>query len=295
MRKGFIYLFLLAPAVFQFGCGQPATSNNSNSSATTTVTETQSNANIKVEDTPLPTFTDADSALAAGKKLLDENKTEKSVEAFKQAIQLNPELADAHFNLGIALALLEKEQEDSQPATEETPSATPKNKKGKKEEIKLTPSQKSFEKAAEIYEKVTKQDPQNDVAFFNLGRSYNKLNKDEEAEKAFRQAAKLKPDDADYQFELGQILSKLSHYDEAIVALKKARSLDPDNLQIPDELEKAQAGQQRINYGANKLKSQDQTQAGQKTKSNSNANPGQRPTPPLRIEEVPLPKSSPKN
>ena len=80
------------------------------------------------------------------------------------------------------------------------------------------------------------------MAQYNLGRSYSKLNEDEDSEKALRLAVKLKPEDSEYQMELGATLNKLAKYDEAIKALKKAASIDPGNSQIEDLLEKAQAG-----------------------------------------------------
>ena len=43
-------------------------------------------------------------------------------------------------------------------------------------------SQKAFEKAVEAYKKWLAANPNDDVGWFNLGRAYAKLSKDEEAE-----------------------------------------------------------------------------------------------------------------
>jgi tetratricopeptide (TPR) repeat protein len=286
MKKVFIFSFLIAAATFQLGCGGAA--ENSNAENTNSAPVSATNTNAQAQETPLPTFTDAETALAEGKKLLDENKTELSIEALNQAVKLNPELADAYFTLGIAYSVLEKERANTQTVEEEPSSTkTPVPKKGKKDEfIPLTASDKAFDKAAKLYEKITKKEPKNDAAFYNLGRSYNKLNKDEEAREALSEAVKLKPDDIEYQIELGAILIKLSEYDEAVKILKKAVSLDENNLYAQELLEKAEAGQKRINFGI-KPKTPEPV-AKPKTEK-----PSQRPTPPLKIEDQPILKPTP--
>lgn len=256
MKKIFL-LLLMAFVWMQFGCGGSAVSgNNANTtenSAENSVAETNQAENTQPLPEVVPTFTNADEALAAGKKYLDENKTEAAIESLKQATTLNPDLAEAHFQLGIAYALQESEDEALQKVTDEpTPTKTSgkTSKKGNKEAgVILTNSDKAFESAAQAYEKITKKDPKNADAFFNLGRSYNKIEMDREAEKALRQAVKLNPEDSEYQAEFGAILIKLAQYDEAVKVLKKAQELDENNLRAADLLEKAEAGQKRLNFG----------------------------------------------
>lgn len=284
MKKLSIFLVLIAALIFQIGCGngEPQIANSADANSTPVA-----NTNANAQETPLPPFTDAETALAEGKKLLDENKTEQSIEALNQAVKLNPELADAYFTLGIAYSVLEKEKENTQTVEETTAAKTPIPKKGKKEEfIPVTDSDKAFDKAAKIYEKITKKEPKNDVAFYNLGRSYNKLNKDEEARKTLKEAVELKPEDIEYQTEYGAILIKLSEYDEAVKVLKKAVSLDENHLYAQELLEKAEAGQKRINFGI-KPKT---PEPAVKPKTDK---PTGRPTPPLKIEDKPILKPSP--
>lgn len=257
MKKTF---FLLSAAVvcLQLGCGGNAvSSNNANitivNTAPTPVAETTPAANTPPQPEIVPTFASADEALAAGKKYLDENKTEAAIDALQQATKLNAELAEAHFQLGIAYALKESEDEALQKVTDEpTPAKTPKssNKKIKEgQAVVLTESDKSFQNAAKAYEKITKKEPKNAEAFFNLGRAYNKIQMDREAEKALRQAVKLKEDDSEFQAELGAILIKLAQYEEAVKVLKKAQQLDENNIRAADLLEKAEAGKKRTNFG----------------------------------------------
>ena len=266
MRKILINLFLIALIGFQLNCAKYTTADNSNQANANlpeTAAETnQANANAVAvaEETPLPTFTSADEALSVGKTLLDDLEAEKAVEALRQAIKLNPDLADAHFNLGIAYALLEKVEEDNPPpVTEPTPTPV-KVKKGKKEAIELSASEKSFENAVKAYKKNLAKNPEDDQAHYNLGRSYNKLNKDPEALKSLQQAVKLKPDDDEYQTELGVILIKLAQYQEAAAALKKAVAINSGNLQAESLLEKAEAGRRRVDFGNKPKPPQQQAQ-----------------------------------
>jgi tetratricopeptide (TPR) repeat protein len=193
--------------------------------------------------------------------------------------------------MGIAYALIEsREKNTAAPMqTGETEEDTNTNAKGEKKEPK-TNSDKAFSKAVAAYKKMIDQNPKDDVAFYNMGRAYNKLNEDEDAEKALRQAVKLKPDDTEYQTELGAILMKLAQYAEAMSALKKAVELDADNLTAQDLLEDAEAGLKRVDYVGPKKDDQ-------KKLSNSNVNtsaspsaegtpgPGQSP-PPTPVKEV---------
>ncbi len=263
MRKILICIILTTFAFLSLSCTSEATNRN-NVNQTNSVTQTnmtpaatpaaeaiQENVNVKPAETPLPEFTNAETAFAEGNKLFDASENEKAVEAYKQAVKLNPDFAEAYFKLGIAYSLLEKEQEAS-----ENPDATPTpkpSKKAKKDAPPPTKANKSFENAVKAYKKILTKNPKDDAAHFNLGRSYNKLNDDKEAQKSLSQAVKLKPDDSQYQTELGAILIKLAQYDEAVAALKKAIKLDEGNLQAEEMLEDAEAGKKRVDYGANKI------------------------------------------
>lgn len=191
-------------------------------------------------------YTDANQALADGVKLLDLGETEKAIEVLNKAIELNPDLAEGYFRLGIAYSLIEfRDQLAADESVEPTPTPTPGEKKPKE---KKTNSEIAFEKAVEAYKKIIDANGEDHLAYYNMGRAYNKLNEDEDAAKALRQAVKIKPDDTEYQTELGSILIKLAKYPEAVAALKEALELDPQNLEAEELLEKAEAGRKRITF-----------------------------------------------
>lgn len=251
-----LFLILISAVFFNACSGGANVAPNNQPNVNTAVTATPAANNTKaavVQETPLPQFTNADEAVAEGVKLLDANSTVKAVEALRQAVKLNPDSGEAYFRLGIAYAQIEKiKKEKELTSTDPTPTPVPakKVKKGAKEVFApTTDSEKAFAEAVKAYKKHLIKNPKDDAALFNLGRAYNKISNDEEAEKALRQAVKLKPEDTEYQTELGAILIKLAHYDDAVKSLKKALDIDASNLQADELLQKAQEGVHRVHFG----------------------------------------------
>lgn len=205
-----------------------------------------SNSEIALPNVPAAEYTDANQALTDGIKLLDAGDTERAIEVLSRAVELNPDLAEAYFRLGIAYSLIEfRDQNEARESLEPTPEPSPGEKRPTD---RKTNSEIAFEKAVAAYKKVIDANPEDHNAYYNMGRALNKLNEDEEAAKALRQAVKLNPDDTEYQTELGSILIKLAKYPEAVAALKKALELDSGNLEAEELLEKAEAGRRRIAF-----------------------------------------------
>lgn len=249
--------------------------NKSNANTETT--------NANSTENPYADITDANEALAKGKELLDADDTQNAILALERAIELDPNLAEAHFQLGIAYGLVDlqtKQEGDVLPGDSEN-------------RIK-TRAEKEFEKAAVAYKKYLDANPKDDAAWFNLGRTYAKLLKDDQAEDAFHQAVKLKTDDADYQTEYGAILIRLAKYHEAVPVLKKALDLDPNNARAQDLLDDAQAGVKRLDYvsnanvNSNKANTNANANANGNLTSNLSAN-GNVSHPPANVHTQPTP------
>ncbi len=256
MFRFFILIILLGSFVFQIGCSG-SSADGSNTAAT--------DANA----VPFAEITDANEALAVGNKLLDDNQTEKAIDAFLRAAGLNPNLAEAYFKLGIAYSLLEAEEEN---ASLEDANAEPAEDTREQKTTKRN-SEIAFKKAIDAYKSLIEQNPDDHIAHYNLGRAYNKLNRDDEAAKSLRQAVKLNPDDTEYQTELGAILIKLAEYREAIAPLKKALEIDPSNSRAEGLLEDAEAGRKRVDFTPPK-KDGKEANSNSNTDVNSNSDKG---------------------
>jgi tetratricopeptide (TPR) repeat protein len=159
--------------------------------------------------------------LEEGKELYRTDRDEKAVETFEQAIKLDPELAEAHFRLGLSYDALGKEQE----------------------------AEAAYKKAIEMYKKHVDENSKDAEAHYNMGQAYAGLHLYTEAVREYRQATRLKDDDADIFYDLGTALSRLAQYDEAVSAFSKSLEIDPENYRAEDGLEEAREGVQRIRAG----------------------------------------------
>lgn len=232
-------------------------------------------------------ITDANAALEEGTKLLDAGETERAIEVLLRAVEINPDLGDAFFRLGIAYSLIEfrdqlAAEESVEQPVEPSPDGRPANAKKKNSEV-------AFAKAVDAYRKQIDLNEEDHAAYFNLGRSYNKLNKDEDAARALRQAVKLKPDDTEYQTVLGSVLIKLARYQEAVGTLKKALEIDPQNIEAEELLEKAEAGRRRVTFVPTPKDSANSNTANTNTAPETEKTPANTATPPAGPPKPPMP------
>ncbi len=256
---GFLACFVFFASTFT-ACDKDAAKNRNasivaNYNKSTNDNSQNANGNTEsnkvLDEEEVPNFTDANEALKKGGEYIDVGNTKNAVDALRQAAKLDPDLAEAHFKLGIAYDLLESEKE-AQAANTSTPDEknenTEKNGSKSRKKSEKTDSEKSFENAVTAYKKFIRKNPKDHGGYYNLGRAYNKLYDDVEAEKALRKAVDLNGDDSLYRTEYGAVLIKLAKYPEAIRQLKKATDLDEGNFKAEDLLVEARAGKKRTDF-----------------------------------------------
>jgi len=159
--------------------------------------------------------------LEKGTELYRNDEDSQAVEAFQQALKLDPNLAEAHFRLGLAYEALEKAEE----------------------------ADAAYKSAVEAYKSYLENNPEDAEAHYNLGQTYAALHLYSEAVRAYRQATRLKDDDSDVYYDLGMALARLAQYDEAVGAFSKSVEIDPENYRAQDGLEEAREGVKRIKAG----------------------------------------------
>ena len=69
-------------------------------------------------------------------------------------------------------------------------------------------------------------DPTYEMAYYNLGKVYQKQRKWDKAIDSFEGAAQRSPSNANFQYDLGEAYLEAKHLDRAETALKKATELD---------------------------------------------------------------------
>jgi tetratricopeptide (TPR) repeat protein len=165
----------------------------------------------------------ARSMLEKGKLLYRDDKDSEAVEAFKQALNLDPTLAEGHFRLGLAYEALTKADE----------------------------AEGEYKNAVESYKKYfdTEDNEKDAEAHYNLGQTYAALHQYSDAIREFKQATKIRSDDADIYYDLGMAHTKLAQYSEAANAFSKSLEIDPENYRAQDALDEAREGVKRVQAG----------------------------------------------
>jgi len=159
--------------------------------------------------------------LQKGKELYNRDQDEEAVAAFKEAVRLDSNLAEAHFRLGLGYESL-----------------------GKREE-----AEGEYKKAVEAYKKYFEEHRDDAEAHYALGQTYANLGQYSEAIREYREATKLKSDDPDMYYDLGVAHTKLAQYDAAVAAFSKSLEIEPDYYRAQDGLDEAKEGVKRIRAG----------------------------------------------
>ncbi len=118
---------------------------------------------------------------------------EEKIEEFKQAIRIDPDHAEAHYNLGTAYG-----------------------KSG------------MYKDAIEAFKQAIRINPDFTQAHYNLGVVYGESGKNKKAVKSYKQAIRIDPDYAEAHYSLGNTKVLLKNRGDALEQCEILKSLDPE-------------------------------------------------------------------
>ena len=124
----------------------------------------------------------------------ERGRSAEAIEAYKQAIRIKPDFAEAHCFLGIRYGMLGRNAE-----------------------------------AIEAYKQAIRIKPDYPEAHYNLGVTHGELGRNAEAIEAYKQAIRIKPDYAQAHCNLGVKYGELGRHAEAVEAYKEAIRINPDH------------------------------------------------------------------
>ncbi len=154
---------------------------------------------------------------------------QEAIEAYDQALKINPELTAAWYNKGMDLGTLGRYQE----AIEAYDQA-----------LKINPeftevwSNKGvdlgylgrYQEAIEAYDQALKINPELTLVWYNKGVALDNLGRYQEAIVVYDQALKINPRDAEAWYNKGVDLGYLGRYNDEIVAYDQALKINPEHV-----------------------------------------------------------------
>lgn len=172
-----------------------------------------------------PTYVEA--YVNLGNTLHLQGKSTEAIEAFKKILSLNPNLADVYFKIGFILQTQNKHNEAIEPFIKAI-SLNPKYTKAYYNLGVALQNEGKINQAIEAYTKALSLNPHYVDAYNDLGNALQVQEKCDEAIMAYKKALSLNPNFANAYNNLGNIFQAKGRTEEAIEVYKKALSLNPN-------------------------------------------------------------------
>jgi protein O-mannosyl-transferase len=162
-------------------------------------------------------------------------RTDEAMENHKKAIRLDPNNAEAHYNLGNILLSQRKNKE----AIKEYQNAIRINPKYTKAQINLAVAltrENRINEAIMHATEAVKLEPNSFEAHYNLALALDKQDRTDEAIEHFAKAAKINPNDAEAHYNLAMDLMQQDRVDEAVENFSEAAEIEPNNVNVRRDL-----------------------------------------------------------
>ena len=158
-------------------------------------------------------------------------KLDEAVLAFKQALLIKPDDAQAHYNMGNVLKDQEK-FEEALGSYRKALSLKPDYSEAYLNMGNVLKDQGSLEGAFAAYKKALSIKPDYSEAYFNMGNALKDQEKYEEAIAAYNKAINLKPDYSEAYLNIGNVLKDQGKLKEAIKVYNEVLSIKPDYAEV---------------------------------------------------------------
>ncbi len=158
------------------------------------------------------------------------NRSQDAIEAYRQAVRINPEHAEVWYNQGIAYEKLNRSQ-DAIDAYRQALRIDPKHVSAWEGLGAAYRGLNRYTDAIDAYRQALRIDPKDASAWEGLGIAYHGLNRYTDAIDAFRQAVRVDPDYADAWYSLGVSYGVLNRHQDAIEVYRQAVRIDPKHTQ----------------------------------------------------------------
>ena len=172
-----------------------------------------------------PNFAEAHNNM--GIILKDKENLEEAIEAYNKALSIKPDFAEAYYNLGDALQKQGK-LEVAIKAYHKALIKKPDFAKAYNNMGIILKDQENLEEAIEAYNKALSIKPDFAEAYNNMGNALQEQGKLEEAMEAYAKSLTIKPDNADAYYNMGNALADQGIPEEAMQAYTKTLNLKPD-------------------------------------------------------------------
>jgi tetratricopeptide (TPR) repeat protein len=151
---------------------------------------------------------------------------DKAIEAFQQAVSINPQQEEIWVLLGDAYN--ETKQYDKViEAFQQAVRINPKNGVVWHALGLAYEESKQYGKAIEAEQQASHVLPENATTWYNLGTAFEKTKQYDKAIEAYQQAVRINPEFAEARAELGVVYAEAKQYDKAIESLQQAVRIDP--------------------------------------------------------------------
>jgi tetratricopeptide (TPR) repeat protein len=192
--------------------------------------------------TPTPS---ASEHVAQGMAYVEQGKLDEAIVEFEQAIELDPDNADAHRNLGTAYGE-QGQWEKAVVPYEKAIELDPDFGEAYGDLVGAYFSLGKVPEAIAAGEKAIELAPEYSTGYNNLGIVYGAQGKLDEAIALFKKAIQANPADADAHYNLGFAYENLNQLDEAIAEYQAAIQADPDYADAHENLGSVLARQNQI-------------------------------------------------